>query len=185
MPNSHWDTGRKHIDMSNKFPLPFYVRWSHTTFVPCTQRPIPKGRRTRRLCSAAWACHKGSIIHPNFFWQNSVYILRILFDFIFVFSAQMLAWHISWSSLVRWRISTSTPTGRCTTDTLPPKMQRHPGDGGCWWPTAKRRGCNSLAGISASIWSWSIKRFLSQQLCPPELFLNSLREWLEVWPTAT
>ena len=69
----------------------------------------------------------------------------------------------SWRSLVRWRISTLTPAGTSVSDTLPSKMRKHPGDGGCWWPAAKRRGCDSWVVNPAFICSWLIKSFPSQQ----------------------
>jgi len=76
----------------------------------------------------------------------------------------------SWSSLMWGRVSSSIPTGRSASasSTLPPKMHRLPGDGGCSWPGAKRWGCNISVAVPASICSWLINSFLSQHSCPPE-----------------
>ena len=54
--------------------------------------------------------------------------------YFFLLDAWFRASRSSWRSLMCWIIPTSNPAGRSTSDILPPKMHKHPGDDGWWWP---------------------------------------------------
>jgi len=108
-------------------------RWWSVRYVDISICEIPGNKKDQ---------HARRHIHIRVHTNSAKFCTRQFF--FFCFKSRLWAWRTNWSSLVQCRISISTPAGRSTSDILPPKMLRLPGDGGCWWPTAKRRGCRGM-----------------------------------------